>query len=95
MCKHRGEGAGQRGAADRQSHPRSNGAEAGPSNTGLAEPGPNAAITLTQITVMLVGTKGLDELVILKALQRLQADTVNSFVQAGRKLEKEERSKIR
>lgn len=63
---------------------------AGPSNAGLDEPGQNAAITLSQITFLLIGPgKQLDELVIMWAFAKLQADAVEAFVRAGRKLKRE------
>lgn len=60
---------------------------AGPSNGGLAEPGQNAAITLTQITfALLTDRRSLDDIVFMHVLAKLQDDAVKAFVRASEKL---------
>ncbi len=63
---------------------------AGVSNAGLDEPGQNAAITLNQITFLLLGPRiQLDELVTMRILVDIQKQTIDAFARAGRKLERE------
>lgn len=63
---------------------------AGPSNGGLAEPGQNAAITLTQITfALLTDRRSLDDIVFMHVLAKLQNDAVNAFVRASEKLKRD------
>ena len=54
---------------------------AGPSNTGLADPGQGTAISLLQITTALLTSKpNLDRLAICDVMQRLVPETCESFV---------------
>jgi hypothetical protein len=65
---------------------------AGPSNAGLEEPGQNAAITLSQLTVVLPQAPfDLDTLVKMQVLNLVTADAVKTFVTTARKLAREER----
>lgn len=61
---------------------------AGASDLGLADPGHSAAISLHQITTVLLATKpDLYGIVIMKILQRLQDEVGEAFLEAHRKLE--------
>lgn len=63
---------------------------AGPSNGGLLDPGQNAAITLTQITLaLLTGRKSLDDIVVMQVLSKLQDDAVAAFIRAETKLKRD------
>ncbi|WP_158915887.1 hypothetical protein [Caulobacter sp. S45] len=65
---------------------------AGASNAGLHEPGQNTAITLAQITMLLlVERPQLDESVAMRILMTLQDETVKSFIKVSRQLSREER----
>ena len=61
---------------------------AGPSNTGLADPGIATAISLCQITTTLLVTRpNLENIITSKVLLRLQEEIGEAFIQAQRKLE--------
>lgn len=60
---------------------------AGPSNTGLADPGHGAAISLGQITIALLGTRpNIDRLVICSILTKLMEEIGDAFLEAQRSL---------
>ena len=61
---------------------------AGPSDAGLADPGHSTAISLNQITTVLLATKPtLDNIVISNILLRLADEIGEAFLQAHRELE--------
>ncbi len=61
---------------------------AGPSNAGLADPGHSTAISLNQITMVLLATKPtLDNIVISNILLKLVDEIGEAFLQAHRELE--------
>jgi hypothetical protein len=61
---------------------------AGPSNTGLADPGHGAAISLGQITVALLTTRpNIDRLVICDILMRLEQEIGDRFLAVHKSLE--------
>ena len=61
---------------------------AGASNSGLADPGHSTAVSLGQITTVLLATKpDLDGIVTMKVLQQLQGEVGEAFLQAHRDLE--------
>lgn len=61
---------------------------AGPSNTGLADPGHGTAISLGQITVALLSTRpNIDRLVICNILVRLMGEIGEEFLAVQRFLE--------
>lgn len=63
---------------------------AGPSNTGLADPGHGAAISLGQITVALLTTKpNIDRLVVCDILMKLQQEIGEAFLATQKSLEEE------
>lgn len=63
----------------------------GASNAGFAEPGQNAALTLTQITSLLLGPNWkVDDLVAMKTLLTLRDEIASAFLRADRKLRREE-----
>lgn len=63
---------------------------AGPSNFGFDEPGQSAGIDLARITTHIMDLSTVDETIKLKAVAILRDEVVNEFVQAGRKLKREE-----
>ena len=64
---------------------------AGPSNTGLADAGQNAAISLTQVSVALGQLEPtLDTIVVLKILERLSDEVGVTFVETQARLESSE-----
>lgn len=61
----------------------------GASNAGLEEPGQNTSITLGQITVLvLMNRPQLDDIVTMRVLLKLQQETADAFVKAGRLLKR-------
>ena len=61
---------------------------AGPSNAGLADPGHSTAISLNQITIVLLATKpNLDNIVISHILLKLVDELGEAFLQAHREME--------
>ena len=66
----------------------------GASNAGLEEPGQNTSITFGQITVLLMMSRPeLDDIVSMRILVKLQEETADAFVKAGRQLKREERER--
>ncbi|MDA4846251.1 DUF5677 domain-containing protein [Hoeflea poritis] len=66
---------------------------AGRSNAGLEEPGQNAAISLVQITVLLLGpTWKFDDIVMANVLIKLRDKTVDAFIKAGRRLKRDDKA---
>ena len=62
---------------------------AGPSDMGLADPGHSTAISLCQVTTVLLTTKpSLDSIVIPKILLKLEQEVGEAFLQVDRELEK-------
>lgn len=83
--------AGVKGILFKLSAPGRSAVVAGASNAGLDEPGQNAVITLTKVTFLLFGRRrGMDELVTMKILVRLQNEAVDAFVKTGRQLANDE-----
>jgi hypothetical protein len=67
---------------------------AGPSNTGLADPGHGAAISLTHITTTLLMTQyNIDRLVICKILLRLVNQIGEEFLATQLSLENQNQAK--
>jgi hypothetical protein len=61
---------------------------AGASNAGLTEPGQNTAVSLTLISVLLIGeTPGLDDVIAMKLLQLLGREIPNLFAKAAQRLQ--------
>lgn len=61
---------------------------AGPSNLGLADPGHSTAISLCQVTTVLLTIEpNFDSIVIPKILQRLEEEIGEAFIQTHRKME--------
>jgi hypothetical protein len=64
---------------------------AGPSNAGFVEPGQNAALTLTQITTLLLAENhDLDTIVWMNVLVELCGDVSRALVRADTKLRRDE-----
>lgn len=67
---------------------------AGASNAGLHEPGQNTAITLAQITTLLLMDRPqLDEVVAMRILMTLQAETVDAFIKVSGQLKREDKER--
>jgi Family of unknown function (DUF5677) len=65
---------------------------AGPSNAGLIEPAQNAALSLAEITLLLIGDSSFfDDMITSKIVARLAADIPLEFAKADRKLRRDDR----
>lgn len=65
---------------------------AGASNAGLAEPGQHAAVSLMEITLLLIDDSPiLDDIVVAKLVGRLGADIPKEFGRASRRLRRDDR----
>ncbi|HEX5504552.1 MAG TPA: DUF5677 domain-containing protein, partial [Thermomicrobiales bacterium] len=66
---------------------------AGPSNSGLADPGQSALISLFQITTILLGLKpDVREIMAMRTIQHFVGEAERAFVEAQRQLDDEERA---
>ena len=68
----------------------------GPSNAGLIEPGQNMAITISQITALLLNRRPakIDQIIMMKMLFLLKEEIIVALSQAHRKLEQEHKSEM-
>jgi hypothetical protein len=65
---------------------------AGASNVGLIEPAQNAAVSLAEITLLVIGDSSVfDDIVTSKIVARLEADIPLEFAKADRKLRRDDR----
>lgn len=63
----------------------------GPSNTGLADPGQNTALSLSMLTSCLLAVSStIDAIVAMLVLEELSTDAMHSFVETQQKLEDED-----
>jgi hypothetical protein len=68
----------------------------GPSNAGLADPGQSTAISLTQITSVLLSTKpNYDRIIILKVMSLLTKEIKKAFVIAHEYIEEKTRLNLK